>query len=379
MNTEVQQMIDDITDKGLSKATDLINILSIQQGQKKDFVAPTDTMKMKMRTSPAFEGQEPERILELNFDDIRKDEPNIRKSMQLTDHGHKQMAEKTDIPKRYYERMLNDNELGLLAANVNTWIDTKEHRFVRTMGGKVRAILSDRYLVLDHLKAIAAATEKAKEHRAVLTDCKLTDTRLYVKMVVPHETWEIKKDDHHVRGIVFSNSEVGAGSFKAEPFVMRLLCSNGMIGMDTLSRVHLGSKMSPGMYVSTHTQELEVDLVASKCQDIVEAVFNREKFDRWMESYRMTTEVRLNSPVDATKNVIGHFKLGEKEETSLLNALIGEGDPTQYGLVNAVTSHARTHQNPMVSIELEKVAGEISVMSEKKFQDTINIPVAAVA
>lgn len=69
MEPEIEKMIQDITGKGIEKATGLIEELSRQQRMKKDFVAPTDTMKMKMVTSPAFEDQEPERALELKFDE----------------------------------------------------------------------------------------------------------------------------------------------------------------------------------------------------------------------------------------------------------------------------------------------------------------------
>lgn len=369
IDARARQMIDDITGAGKTKAEELITTLVEQQKTKQDYVAPTDTMRMKTTRKE----EDPETpILELKFDEMITDTTMKTHSMPLTQWGHRQIAEKTGIPIKYYDRMKDAGALGLVASNVNNWLEEKAQRFIRTMGGKVRAILSDKYRVMDHLGAIDAAANKAKELGAVMADAHLTDTRLHVKMIVPHETWQIRQGDHHVRGIIFSNSEVGAGSFRAEPFVMRLICTNGMIGMDTLAKIHLGSKMDAGMYVSSQTEQLENDTIASKLQDIVENVFDREKFDNWMESYRMTTDVQLRSPVDATKNVINLFKLGEKQEEHILNSLISEGDPTQYGLINALTSHAQT-QDPMIRVEIEKVAGEISVMEEKKFQNTINV------
>jgi len=378
IDARARQLIDDITGRGHKKAEALISTLSEQERNKIDIVAPTDTMEMR---AVKIDEQDSEsgKILKLSFDEQRVGQPIIQHSMALTDWGHRQLAEKTGIPIRYYDRMREDAPPELVAANVNTWIDNREKRFIRTLDGNVRAILSDKYLVLDHLSAIDAAASKAKELGAVMAEAHLDETRLYVKMIVPHETWQIKQGDHHVRGIMFSNSEVGAGSFRAEPFVMRLICSNGLIGMDKLSRVHLGSKMDAGMYVSSETENLEKETIASKLQDLVEGIFDREKFDNWMESYRQTTEVNLRSPVDATKNVINTFKLGEKHESALLNSLVAEGDSTQYGLINALTSYAKK-QAPLVQIEIEKVAGEISVMEEKKFQDTINVePMIAVA
>lgn len=375
MDTETRKIINQITGQGAIKADELIHTLTEQQKQKKDFVAPTEGMRMRVHTANITEPEQSGE-LQLEFREIMPRGSEVQfdvHSMPLTEWGHRQISEKTNIPIKYYDRMQKAEELMLLADNVNAWIDDKEMRFIRTLNGEVRAILSDRYLVLDHMKAIKHAAVKAGELGAVMADCHLTDTRLYVKMVVPHETWQIRKGDHHIRGIVFSNSEVGAGSFKAEPFVMRLVCTNGMIGMDKLARVHLGSKMDPGMFVSTRTHELETDLIASKLQDIVEQVFDREKFDSWMEHLRDTTDVKLKSPMDATKNVISHFKLNENLEKDLLNALISEGDPTQYGLINALTRHAQKVRNDTVKIELEKVAGELSMMPIKTFENNINL------
>ncbi len=378
MDKETSDLINQITAKGKQKATDLVELLTLQEGQKKDFVAPTDTMNMKM-INKADEAGTGFQELELKFIEIHKDGIQRQHSMPLTDWGHRQIAEKTDIPKRYYDRMRDTGNLGLVAANVNTWINDREHRFIRTLNGSVRAILSDRYLVLDNLMAIKSAATKASELGATMADCEISDTRMYVKMIDPHETWEIKQNDHHVRGVIFSNSEVGAGSFRAEAFVMRLVCSNGMIGMDKLAKVHLGSKMAPGMYISDRTRELEAETIASKCQDIVESVFDREKFDAWMEHYRATTDVQLKSPMDATKNVIRNFKLNENLEKDLMNALIREGDSTQYGLINALTAHAQQIKRPEIKIEIEKVAGQISVMPEKEFEKAINSEIAVVA
>ncbi|RLI55237.1 MAG: hypothetical protein DRP09_10505 [Candidatus Thorarchaeota archaeon] len=373
MTTETRALIEKITRTGVSQAQELVQTLQEQQRQKLDFVAPTDTMQMKVTEKDGSQD------LELEFEEQKKGMASEMISMPLTDWGHRQMAEKTGIPIRYYDRMKDEGHLDLVAENVNRWLDTKEHRFIRTMGGKVRAILSDKYLVLDHLKAIEHAATRASELGATIANYVMTDTRLHVKMIDPHETWQIRNEDHHVRGIVFSNSEVGAGSFRAEAFVMRLICKNGMIGMDKLARVHLGSKMQPGMYVSNRTRDLEADLIGSKMQDIVETVFDRQKFDAWMEQYRMTTDVKLRNPVDATKNVVNHFKLPETADANLLNALIGEGDPTQYGLINALTNNAQHISDPELSIRFEKVAGELSVMEEREFQRTINKEIEVVA
>ena len=59
--------------------------------------------------------------------------------------AHGQIATFTEIPQRYYDRMRSEDP-ALLATNVNRWFrDSDKTRMVRTLGGDVRAFLSDRY------------------------------------------------------------------------------------------------------------------------------------------------------------------------------------------------------------------------------------------
>src|SRR4030067_2793784 len=70
--------------------------------------------------------------------------------LRLTEFAHSQLAYKTGIPKKYYDRLREAGRGQLLADNVNAWIHDKERRLIRVMDGEVRAILSDRYRVMDN-------------------------------------------------------------------------------------------------------------------------------------------------------------------------------------------------------------------------------------
>jgi hypothetical protein len=68
----------------------------------------------------------------------------------LTEWAHGQLADKLGIPRRYYERMRDSGKLELLAENVNAWLGERERRLIRILDGRIRAILSDRYRVMDN-------------------------------------------------------------------------------------------------------------------------------------------------------------------------------------------------------------------------------------
>ena len=57
--------------------------------------------------------------------------------------AHSQIADRLSIPKKYYERMREENP-ALLDANVNAWLKTQaETRMLRTLDGRLRAFLSN--------------------------------------------------------------------------------------------------------------------------------------------------------------------------------------------------------------------------------------------
>ena len=75
-------------------------------------------------------------------------------SYRITDIAHRQIADRLNIPYKYYERMRLDYP-ALLDKNVNGWLlKNPERRMLRTLDGKLRAFLSDRYRRLDNLELV---------------------------------------------------------------------------------------------------------------------------------------------------------------------------------------------------------------------------------
>ena len=75
-------------------------------------------------------------------------------SYAVSEVAHRQIAERLNIPYKYYERMRLDYP-ELLDQNINGWLArTPEKRMLRTLDGKLRAFLSDRYRRLDNLELV---------------------------------------------------------------------------------------------------------------------------------------------------------------------------------------------------------------------------------
>src|SRR5690606_12629781 len=109
---------------------------------------------------------------------------------------HQQLAAKLGIPKRYYDRMDGD-DVGLRAENVNYWLQhAKEDRnfLVRTLRpkdgegpGMLRALLSDKYLILNNYDVVLTALKTMKDMgiRVDVLRADLSETNMYLSFQAP--------------------------------------------------------------------------------------------------------------------------------------------------------------------------------------------------
>ena len=102
----------------------------------------------------------------------------------VSELAHRQIAERLNIPQKYYDRM-REEEPRLLDANVNAWfLNKKEPRMLRTLNGQVRAFLSDKYRRIDHEDlAEAVLPSLSSLPDAEVVSCEITETRMYIKVI----------------------------------------------------------------------------------------------------------------------------------------------------------------------------------------------------
>ncbi|MFH1547032.1 MAG: DUF932 domain-containing protein, partial [bacterium] len=286
----------------------------------------------------------------------------------MTDFAHSQIASKTGIPKKYYDTM-KDGHPDLLAININEWIGDKERRLVRVMDGNVRAFLSDRYRILDNHDLLFQALETFKDVGAEIHRADLSETNMYVKAVVPHTIDEIKAGDTVIPGVVMRNSEVGDGAFRVDPFMLRLICTNGMIGESAIKKIHLGAQKESGVIDWSQETRSALDQATwLQVRDTIKSTFNPATFAKWVDQVRRGTEVPIEDPTLTIDNIVTKFNMNQDLKKDLINHFMTGADPTQWGLANAVTATAKYVQNIDVQVELETIGGKIAVMPEHELQ-----------
>ena len=98
------------------------------------------------------------------------------------------------------------SDVGLLSYNVNRWFQREpEQRMIRTMDGRARAFLSNRYRRIDNLDIARVTLPIIGEMpEARYESCQLTEDYLYIKVVNPRLTAEVTPGDIVQAGIIIS-------------------------------------------------------------------------------------------------------------------------------------------------------------------------------
>lgn len=290
-------------------------------------------------------------------------------SMPINHHAHMQIAERLKIPATYYKRMLEGSayDKDLLGDNINHWLNAEpERRMIRTIGGHVRAFLSDRYRRIDNfniaesLLPILTGTPDIR-----VESCELTERRMYIKAVFPRIQGEVKVGDVVQSGIVITNSEVGLGSFSVTPLVFRLACLNGMIRNAYGKRTnHVGKRIEDTEDVlslySDETLKADDRALMLKMQDIVRASLNEAQFHTMLEDLKeAASSDPIAKPIKAAEILADRYTLTNIEKESFLANLIQGGDMSKWGVLNAVTAIANTTEDYERATEIETIGGKI--------------------
>ena len=290
--------------------------------------------------------------------------------LEIMDNAHQQIGTYLNIPRKYYERMQTEDP-ELLAYNVNRWFGKQpEQRMVRTIDGKARAFLSNRYRRIDNLD-IAKVTLPiiAELPEARYESCQLTDNYMYIKVVNPRLTAEVTPGDVVQAGIVISNSETGRGAVYVRPMIFRLVCKNGMtVGETGTRRNHIGRISETDenfLLYSKETLKADDEAFVRKLQDSVRAAVEEVKFTAVVDKMRESKGIKLDTGniqniVKMTGSALGYT---DPEGDGIFQRLIEEADYTLYGLANAVTRYSQDVEDYDRASKLEEIGYSVLTMS----------------
>jgi hypothetical protein len=309
------------------------------------------------------------------------------------------VADKLRIPLAYVRRLRAERP-DLWDANVNGWLHGRKpcvrpdgtvvrepvagdsrSFLVRAFRGDdgegiARALLSDRYGIMDNLDALTAALDgvRAAGVQVEIDGCDLTDRRMYVRLVAPEVqalapdllrgyrspfTGNEGADNPTVfAGFVISNSETGGGAFTIIPRLVVQVCRNGMtISKDALRAVHLGGRQDDGMIRwSQDTHRKTAELITARTRDAVATFLDVEYMRGVIRGLEADAGKPLDHAADRIKTIGKTLSYSQDVIDGVLDHFIRGGQPTAGGVLQAVTSYAQTIGDADAAHDLEASA-----------------------
>lgn len=349
-----------------------------QAETKKDYIAPTSKLAMELQTVQVATGGVEPKVSTTPV--LTMANGNGGYKFGMTEIFHDQVASRLEIPQKYYERMRGEAP-ALLVGNVNHWLQKSTKKYmVRTLDGKARAFLSDRYRPLDNLDLAEAVLPIISDKRWEIRDCDLTERKLYIKIVSKELQAVVKHPGHggdHVvhPGLTISNSELGMGAVRVTPSLHWPHCFNiAMMDEAGTSRFHTGRKDErfgdlAAEFFQDETRKQDDRAFWMKVRDVVTSTISEDLFKMLVGKFDQAANSGLmGDPVKVVELTAKRLGLRDTERVGVLQHLIQGGDLSLYGLSNAITAAA---QESTVDYdrgtEMERFGGEIIELSRSEW------------
>jgi len=340
----------------------LVQEIVRQSETKKDYLADTrhigvmpvgDTVKMELSG--------------------RSDEPNV--VLDINPIAHRQIGEHTKIPAVYYDRMKAEAP-ELLANNIRTWFNKYPSvQMLRTLDGKDRAFLSNKFRALDNLDLAEAVVPQLQERGVLMMSGEVTDTKLYMKFVDQRITRDLKPGQLLGKGhdrfetccpaLTISNSEVGYGALSVNTSVWFGGCTNLVVLNErSARRYHVGARQDIGEEVfallSDTSKRLNDAALWSTLKDVVGAAFDQAQFDATVAKLQEAKNDVLDAdPVKTIEVVAKKYGFGDNERGSILKHYCQTGDFSRFGIQAAITRTAEDLEDYDRASQFEQLGGKV--------------------
>ena len=231
------------------------------------------------------------------------------KSVKISRHAMQQLCGIAEFPLAYSNKLVSEcagmperTRLDLLEGCLNTHLQRGMYRsrskdsqlLSRVVQGTLRGLLSNRYnLLLPTVPLLAAFMETSRAMGAFLYDATMNDTRVVVRVVLPHILSPVP-GEHVVFGLGFANSDFGAGKLKVTSFLLRPHSRSILVGADSLSKVHLGKLVEESdIQLSKETQLKGIQASQSVVRDAVRDLWSTSRVEAAMAGVVEATEKNL--------------------------------------------------------------------------------------
>ena len=263
----------------------------------------------------------------------------------LTDHSMNQLCGKLEIGTQYLRKCLPVSQ-ELVAHNLNFWIKNTKSKelMVRTIERKsdelpniARAVCSNRYKRIDNDVVVTHSLNKLMDLGLDIKYINYDRDTLNVTAVNPKVEGEVSEGDVVQSGVTITNSEIGSGSLMIQPFIYRLVCTNGMVAPRYLNRFY---SKHVGKIIIDPSQDDQYITIIEKMQKQIDLVNDNEVWKESFQKLKDSTKQTINSHqiVELAKKQ-GVTESERAQIFERLNHYVGDTfTTTKYDLANAITN-----------------------------------------
>jgi hypothetical protein len=256
----------------------------------------------------------------------------------LRNIAQRSIAWRLGIPFNYLAKCPTE----LQAIQMNHWIEHEknEQLFVRFDGEDVRAIFTPRYKPVDNFE-ILTRLDDMRYGPDTQVQCHLDGEFMLLSIPDGRQTFQIN-GDKMTPGISISNSEVGLASLSIAAFLLRLICTNGMVSKTEISASY--------RHISTKILD-EFPATMDKVSNELGA--QKQKVGLSMES-------KVDDPLKTIESFNRQFNLNQPQKEAVEWAWPQEAGDTMFAVVNTYTRSAQFKDlSAENSYQLQRVGGNI--------------------
>ena len=274
-------------------------------------------------------------------------------TMKIGDERHtlrtvaqRSIAWRLGIPYNYLAKCPVD----LQAEQMNHWIKSERRsqlfvRYVSNASNDIRAIFTPRYKPVDNFE-IMERLDAMGYGPDTQVQCHLDEEFMLLSIPDGKRSFKIN-GDKMTPGISISNSEVGLASLSVSAFILRLVCTNGMVVKNEISASY--------RHVSTK--------ILSELPQVFERV--ADGLGKQKDRLKLSLESPVVDPLMTIGNFNRQFALGEMEKSAVEWAWPQEAGGSMFHVVNTYTRAAAMKGLPAESsFRLQRVGGEVLAMLE---------------
>lgn len=266
---------------------------------------------------------------------------------------------------------------------------TPETRLIRCMDGNVRAILSDRYRMIDNYDLAFAALDVVRSVGGEVIEASLSDSNMRIKFTSTaifdaisgereQPKWNygggLGNQDHlskvsartggELPGgpgtvhplVTISNSETGDGGFNVRLGLMKAICFNLATVEDLISKVHIGGKMEQGLF-TYETIAADNKVLFMKVRDMIRAAFEPEHFKRLVAMAQNAQNDVIANPTTAIHELAKDQGLSDDGRDRILEYFLRDYSQTRWGLAQAISRVAQDVDGSDSAASMEDLAG----------------------